>query len=312
MRKMALIALMFASVAGAGGAQAPREATPSQLDAAKLEAARSTLSVQSRITTGAPYSAEAVTESTQALSDGNRIATKTVARIYRDGEGRTRREQVDVETGAVRTVTISDPVAGVSYTLDVVNRVATRMGAVMATAGGGGFRGAVPGARGAAVARTPEGSGTPAADLEKMKRAVEEMQARSVAPAREIPSPATAAPLPAGVGGAGGRGRGPLGETTREELAVQMIEGVQATGTRSTTVIPAGAVGNLQPIKIVSEQWMSPDLKVLVMTKHNDPRTGETTYRLTSIVRAEPDRSLFGVPPDYTVREVAVRRDQPR
>ena len=40
------------------------------------------------------------------------------------------------------------------------------------------------------------------------------------------------------------------------------------------------------------------------MTRHNDPRIGETTYRLTNIVRAEPPRSLFEVPPDYQVNEI--------
>jgi hypothetical protein len=43
------------------------------------------------------------------------------------------------------------------------------------------------------------------------------------------------------------------------------------------------------------------------MTKHNDPRSGETTYRLQSIVRAQPDRSLFTVPPDYTLKESKIR-----
>ena len=67
-------------------------------------------------------------------------------------------------------------------------------------------------------------------------------------------------------------------------------------------VIPAGGVGNAQPITVVSEQWFSPDLQVLLMTRHSDPRTGETNYRLTNIVRGEPDRSLFDVPADYTIK----------
>ena len=81
-----------------------------------------------------------------------------------------------------------------------------------------------------------------------------------------------------------------------------------ATGTRTTTVIPAGAIGNEQPIRIVSEQWFSPDLELLVLTRHSDPRTGDTTYRLTNIVRGDPDRSLFEVPADYTVKESGIRR----
>ena len=43
--------------------------------------------------TGAPYSAEAVTDVVQTLSDGNRIVRQNKAQISRDGHGRTRREQ---------------------------------------------------------------------------------------------------------------------------------------------------------------------------------------------------------------------------
>src|ERR1700682_6113902 len=46
-----------------------------------------------KLVKGAPYSAQAVTEVTQILSDGNRIVNTNSAAVYRDGEGRTRREQ---------------------------------------------------------------------------------------------------------------------------------------------------------------------------------------------------------------------------
>src|SRR5258708_19798852 len=42
---------------------------------------------------GAPYSAQAVTETTQTLADGNRIVQKNTATLYRDSEGRERRDQ---------------------------------------------------------------------------------------------------------------------------------------------------------------------------------------------------------------------------
>jgi hypothetical protein len=67
--------------------------------------------------------------------------------------------------------------------------------------------------------------------------------------------------------------------------------------------IPAGAIGNDKAIAIVSERWFSPELQVVVASTHHDPRFGETTYRLTGIVRGEPEKSLFEVPSDYTVRE---------
>jgi len=91
--------------------------------------------------------------------------------------------------------------------------------------------------------------------------------------------------------------------TQKESLGNQTIEGVQAEGTRFTTTIPAGEIGNEQPIEIVSESWFSPELQTVVMTRHSDPRTGETTYRLTNINRSEPARSLFEVPSDYTIQE---------
>ena len=95
--------------------------------------------------------------------------------------------------------------------------------------------------------------------------------------------------------------RGPGG--TREALDPQTIEGLSATGTRTTTIIPAGEIGNAQELKIISEQWFSEELQVLVMTKHSDPRSGETLYRLRSVLRAEPDPTLFMVPADYTLQE---------
>ena len=99
-------------------------------------------------------------------------------------------------------------------------------------------------------------------------------------------------------------------ESSKEDLGRQIVEGVTATGTRMTWTIPAGAIGNLQPIKIVSEQWLSPELQLLVLTKHADPRTGDNIYRLQNIVRAEPDRSLFTLPPDYTLKESGIRKEE--
>ncbi len=67
--------------------------------------------------------------------------------------------------------------------------------------------------------------------------------------------------------------------------------------------IPTCQIGNDRPLQIVSERWFSPDLQVLVMSRQSDPRFGETTYRLTNIVRSEPIFTLFEVPPDFEVVE---------
>jgi RNA polymerase sigma factor (sigma-70 family) len=68
-----------------------------------------------------------------------------------------------------------------------------------------------------------------------------------------------------------------------------------------TTTIEKGAIGNEQPIKIVSEEWRSPELQILVLTDLNDPRAGRSTYRLLKISRLEPDAALFQIPADYTI-----------
>jgi hypothetical protein len=88
-----------------------------------------------------------------------------------------------------------------------------------------------------------------------------------------------------------------------EPLGKRNIEGIEAEGTRSILTIPAGQIGNEQPIQIVSERWYSPELETVILSKHSDPRFAETTYRLTGISRSEPAKSLFEVPSDYTVNE---------
>jgi len=93
------------------------------------------------------------------------------------------------------------------------------------------------------------------------------------------------------------------GQVNKESLGTQTIEGVQAEGTRTTLTIPAGQIGNEQPIQVINERWYSPELRVVVMTRHSDPRTGEEVYKLTNINRSEPSHQLFEVPSDYTVKE---------
>jgi hypothetical protein len=90
---------------------------------------------------------------------------------------------------------------------------------------------------------------------------------------------------------------------TRETLAAQTMNGLIASGTRITRTIPAGQIGNSQPIQTVREVWTSSDLKVAVMTKVSDPRTGTVVTQLTNVNRSEPDPSLFQVPADYTVKK---------
>jgi cytochrome c556 len=78
-----------------------------------------------KVVKGAPYSATAITEHVQTLSDGNQIIRKNESKLYRDSEGRTRTEQTLETIGkwtsggeAQQNIFINDPVAGVSYSID--------------------------------------------------------------------------------------------------------------------------------------------------------------------------------------------------
>jgi hypothetical protein len=252
---------------------------------------RPRMAVESRITKNAPYSGEAISEFVQTLSDGNRITRKTVTKTYRDSEGRTRREQTITNWAngmEMTSIMIGDPVAGVSYVLEPDTRTAYREQQLVATAmpgarggGGGGVAVAGGGGRGGSAVRSYGPDGAMVTTL-----------------------PAQAPPAVSGQ--AGVKVEQPGAKT--EQLGQKMIEGVMADGTRTTTIIAAGAIGNEQPITVVSEQWFSPDLQVLVSTRHSDPRSGDTVYRLVNIVRGEQDRSLFEVPADYTIKEPRMRQ----
>jgi hypothetical protein len=224
---------------------------------------------------GAPYSAEALNQTTQTLADGSHIVNQSSSMLYRDSEGRERREESigklgvwNAEGAPVKTVFISDPVARVTYTLDPHSHIAQKMPA-------GVVRHIGP-----ALGITTRDAGIP------MNPTGERVIGFSRIGAGE-----------AGAVYAGG-GTSPA---KVENLGRQTIEGVPADGTRTTITIPAGQIGNERDLNIVSERWYSPELQVTVLSKHSDPRMGETVYKLTNISRAEPLRSMFEVPPDYAV-----------
>lgn len=220
-----------------------------------------------RTVTGAPYTGTEVSSSTQTLSNGNVITRQNQTNIARDSQGRIRQEStMKHPDGTTSThVTIHDPVAGVIHNLDSDHKVSNDMVLHAPPAGQGRGRG--PGGPGA----RPNG-GSP--DV-----AMGRGQGRGQGPRRTDPNVVT------------------------EQLGVQTINGVQATGTRITRTIPAGAEGNAQPIVTVHETWSSEDLKVPIMVKNTDPRSGTHTTQLTNIVRAEPDATLFTVPAGYTSRQ---------
>ncbi len=214
---------------------------------------------------GAPYSAQALTETSQTLAEGGRIGHKSVSMVYRDSMGRERRE-----VGPM--IMISDPVAGASYTLDPNSRTAHKMPISMSMRktvdGNVTFQSGIS-VSGSLIAPPPGG------ETHRV------MVYKSVTGTNDTKLPAP----------------------TVEQLGTNNIEGVLAEGTRTTVTIPKGQVGNDQDLHVVSERWFSPELKMTVQSKHYDPRTGTTEYRLTQINRSEPAATLFQVPANYTVMD---------
>ncbi len=251
------------------------------------------LPFESKIVRGLPYSAEILSESVQTLADGNRIVQRTTGHVYRDNEGRIRREEERPSGG--RSITISDVVGGRSYTLNEEQHTAAE-GPLIATLnwGSGGAATLVLSQLnalkkvqldlGGGLTVEGGGRGAPPTDAAGQKeRKIEQLKATV----------------------AGGRGvalLNPSEEVAEERLQDRVIGGVLASGTRRTTTIPAGAIGNERPITVVSEEWYSPDLQILVQTERTDPRLGRSVYQVSNINRNEPDPSLFQVPTDYTIR----------
>jgi len=218
----------------------------------------------------APYAAEAVTETTQKLFDGNEIVRKSSTKQFRDSAGRERREE------SMGAVLITDPVEKVRFAISPETKSFEKMPyrvpqVFIHTKGDEGEK------DGPFVAQNVTVEGR---ELKKAKFFL-------------------------GVSGG-------WGEPKEEDLGTRIVEGVQAQGSRSTQIIPAGDIGNLRPIEIVDERWFSPDLQLTVMTRHSDPREGETVFRLTNIQRIEQVRSLFEIPAGYTVHDAAMARELER
>jgi hypothetical protein len=195
--------------------------------------------VLNKFVTGAPFSAVAVTESTQTLADGNRIAHKSQEKLYRDSQGRERRESegrtftVLGQQMAAADVVIFDPATHASCSFNLQGNTATK--------------GLAPGSSTSVLQR-----------------------------AMLQPEP-------------GAR-------------IAAVIEGLAVQGTRTTSTIPAGRIGNERDILVVDEVWYSRDLQMNLITKRSDPRSGETVLRITNISRSEPDPALFLVPAGYTIK----------
>jgi hypothetical protein len=218
-----------------------------------------------KVVKGSPFTAESVTEHVQRLGDGNRMVRKSTAKLFRDAAGRTRREHALTRGG----VTAAD---GQEPRLIVINDPVGQVEYLLDTSRG-----------------TLRKTRVPAALAEARRQAMGTDESFGVL------MPTSTAHRRR----AEGDNAQPFPEPKKESLEARQIEGVMAEGTRITVTIPAGEFDNEQPLEIVHEQWYSPELQMVVLMKHNDPRFGETTFRLTNITRGDPTPDLFAEPQGY-------------
>jgi hypothetical protein len=228
---------------------------------------------------GAPYSANITNESIQTLADGNRIIQTSSGTTARDSQGRTRQDAMLPAIGnlsasdAPHIVFIMDPVAQLSYTLNLTDKTAQKLS--MPPAG-------------------PGEAGTISSSRTFFTQPV---------PASVSAGPLPAPPSPPPFAMIRSFASEEQAEVSTEDLGSQTLEGLLVNGARTTRTIPAGEIGNEKPITIVTEVWTSPDLKTIVYSKRTDPRMGEQTFKLTDIVRAAPEPALFTVPSDFKLTD---------
>jgi len=195
-----------------------------------------------KLTPNAPFSAEIVIENTRRLFDGSTVTKTSRGAVYRDNEGRTRREQPLENIGGFSVVGEGN----LPQTLVFINDFPGRTHYFL--------------------------------DLNRKL-------------ARKNPLPENRPFLP--------EPESKIGKT--ESLGTKMMEGIAVEGTRTTFEIPAGQIGNDKPIPVTTERWFSPELQVVVYSRHVDPIAGEHIFRLVNIKKTEPSADLFVVPNGFRI-----------
>jgi hypothetical protein len=239
--------------------------------------------LRGKLVKNAPYSAEAIQENQRNLADGNQITTKTSTLNYRDSHGNTRQE-IRSPNGEVQNITITTAADNMHYGVIPVAKLVIKMSLAKIEAKGA----AVGAAAGKAIK----------ARMEAQRKDGAEIVVKRAAPNANV-NP-NMVPF---IAGALGDAKWSSMATTKD-LGVKEIEGVKAEGKLRSYEIPAGEVGNRNPIVVTNESWYSPELQVTLYSKHSDARSGDVVYRLANLKRGEPAAGLFSVPSDYTVKDI--------
>jgi len=227
---------------------------------------------------GKPFSATVTSNSTQTFQDGTRVSQTTTMVEYRDAEGRVRTETSgpasSTASESAKVILIRDPVAGVNYRLDPAAKSAVRISFVAAASKAG-------------AAAAGGGRGGRGGD--------------NVPPNQDVTYISSYSNDMLDVRRIGDKPPDSNSGDLTEDLGTANVNGVVARGTRVTSIVPAGAIGNDREFRSTTERWFSADLNLLVKSVSSDPRFGTATYELSNIIAGAPDPSLFRVPADYKV-----------
>ena len=241
------------------------------------------IAADGQVVKGKPYLADTTTETVQTLADGNRIVHRTVSKFYRDSDGRTRREQtfgnVDPEHPSPHEVKVfvDDPVSGLAFVLDPASKSADKLHR----------------SREFLDDRNAEDDGARIMIKSDSEEGEPGAAGRMLIKFRDDHSGDSTTSL--------ARIQDDKRDVVKEDLGTRNIEGVDCKGTRTTTTIPADAIGNEKPISIVRETWYAPAIAAVVESTTEDPRYGKTTYQLSNVQLSEPARSLFEPPGDFKI-----------
>ena len=272
----------------------------------------------------APYSAEVITENQQKLADGNVIANKVSMLTYRDSQGRTREEIRDPK-GEIRTIIINDPEVS-RIVLNPKSKTAVKMMPIVPMKAGnpalniatenitkaaGGKdvielklagEGDKQGERHVVIRRAMK-----SADGKMISGNMEKnmtIDVRGPEPVQIVEVRTNSPVLDANLSRIFSDAKWSAKRQTKV-LGSRDFDGIKADGKVQSYEIPAGEIGNVNPIVVSDESWTSPELQITVYSKHSDPRSGERIYRLSNLKRDEVPASMFVVPNDYKLSDLS-------
>nr|WP_315466803.1 hypothetical protein [uncultured Undibacterium sp.] len=273
----------------------------------------------------APYSAEVISEKQQKLADGNVIASKVTSLTYRDSQGRTREEIRDAK-GEVREIIIHDPSEG-RLILNPKNKTATKLMTsfqfkdgvktplnvitenISKSADGKDVielklagEGDKQGERHVVVRRIDRNVDAKVNSGELTKTLTVDVRGPEMG--RNIEMHIGNPMLDSGFSRIFSDAKWSAKRQTKA-LGSREFDGIKAEGKMTSFEIPAGEIGNTNPILVTDESWTSAELQITVYSKHSDPRSGDRIYRLNNVKREEAPASMFAIPSDYKVRDLS-------